>query len=197
MKFTILTALLISITSLAQGQINLVFSEGLGGLTISASGTFQVSFEVPTNAMSSGIRNSFGVQSIRSAPNPNQSYYQDPNEGGDLPIILTIDETGPTSRTGDTFGFFFNPANTVGGSLVFGPANFSSNPLDPTNAVEGTITFASLGFAELGISEGQSGSFFIGGQTYNWSIVPEPSTYAALLGLTALGLVAWRKYNRL
>jgi hypothetical protein len=74
-----------------------------------------------------------------------------------------------------------------------------------SSALSGTLTFANNSLEDLGFSSGsntgfQSGSFAMGALTINWSAqglsaVPEPSTYAALFGVLALGLAIHRRRN--
>jgi hypothetical protein len=72
--------------------------------------------------------------------------------------------------------------------------------MDPTASIAGSLTFASTDLAELGFdaAEIESGGTLTsewGPTTLLWTatVVPEPSTYAAIFGYIALGVIAIRR----
>jgi len=100
--------------------------------------------------------------------------------------------TEATSYSGDGLRFF------VGSSGVRVPTGY-----DRVNGtLAGSMTWSSTSLIGLGFASNAttSGSFLALGTTVNWSAtntaIPEPSTYAALFGLGALGFAAWRKRRK-
>jgi hypothetical protein len=94
---------------------------------------------------------------------------------GDYALVNTY-----ADKTGDDFGIYYQPE---GGSGFYGPRGFTSG-----TSLSGSITYTGADFATFGITPDTSGSFNMNGQTFNWTAVPEPSTYAAFLGLAGLAL---------
>ena len=184
-KYKILTVFALGFATLAQAQINLTFQEGPQGLTISAAGTFQAGVNGSyDNSLGTLIENNASYQRIISTPSAIQSSYGGfgaVNPAGDtLPIQVPLAQTYTNfTREGDVFGFTYAPA---GASFVHGPSGFVAG-----NSISGSITFATLGFADIGMGISDSGSFAIGGQTFTWSAIPEPSNHA-LIFTGALGI---------
>jgi len=80
---------------------------------------------------------------------------------------------------------------TIGASYAVAAGTASSASFTIDGAPVGTINGLSIDMVSGANMEMRSQKV----QTYvdNFSVVPEPSTYAALLGLMALGFVAWRR----
>ena len=99
-------------------------------------------------------------------------------------------------------------------SLTAGNISGNATGFDPAQSYNFTIATATGGISGFSAAAfGIDATLFQGNSTtaQNWSVglsgnslllnynptaVPEPSTYAALAGLAALGLVAWRRRNR-
>lgn len=98
-----------------------------------------------------------------------------------------------TSFSGDPIRFF------QGSSGVRVPTGFDT----ATGTLAGTMLWTSLSLMDLGFASNAttSGSFAAFGTTVNWSAtnsaIPEPGTYAAMLGLAGLGFaLVWRRTRR-
>jgi len=97
-----------------------------------------------------------------------------------------------TSFSGDPIRFF------QGSSGVRVPTGFDR----ATGTLAGTMLWTSISLVDLGFASNAttSGSFAALGTTVNWSAtnsaIPEPSTYAGMLGLAALCFVAVRRRAR-
>lgn len=183
MKTRILFAIMLGIGSLAQGQITLTFEESGSDLVVEAFGTFQVA-----------ATSSFGGDAqylARGATSNswNTVYALDTLFGststatlsGDVPLMANIDIFVSYAGTGDSFGY--ETSNSDG--WVYGPVGFGVS-----DSVSGSTTFTNVSFSDIGLGAGDSGTFFIGAQQFNWaaiSPVPEPSTYA-LISMGVLGV---------
>lgn len=55
------------------------------------------------------------------------------------------------------------------------------------------MTLDSVSLSDLGLTQGDSNSFSIGGQTVNWTTVLETSSYGAILGFASMVLFADRR----
>ncbi|MCC5788620.1 MAG: PEP-CTERM sorting domain-containing protein [Opitutales bacterium] len=87
-----------------------------------------------------------------------------------------------TSGSGTDFVFDFEGFNaTTQGSYTL--VTFDSSDFDVSDFSAINITYDS----------GLSGQFDLTGSTLDFTVIPEPSTYAAILGLGALGLMIWRR----
>ena len=87
--------------------------------------------------------------------------------------------------TGDPFGFDL--------TYVYGPSSFTSSTI-----IAGSVTYAGVNLTDLGFDAAEiaNGGTLTGtGGTVNWtaSVVPEPSTYAAILGFISLAFVTIRR----
>lgn len=87
-------------------------------------------------------------------------------------------------------------STTLGTSL----SSFYVNGIDSTFTVTTGASFSALsGFLPTVLGD-YSGSLdsvmLVGTVTYDYTAVPEPSTYALLLGVGTLGLVGWRRFRR-
>lgn len=199
MRKSLLFSIFLIFGTIAHGQIILDFEEVGTDLRVTASGTFQVN-------SASNITTSPGVKLIRQ-PNSGHiqnvlwSFWGDPNGNtgdylglsvsGTLPVQMDVN-TSLGERTGNMFGY-----EIVGGSgHVYGPASFSAG-----DSISGTATFYNLGFANIGMTAGTSGSFSVGSQNFNWNAitaVPEPSTYALIsIGVLGACLILKRRHLQL
>ncbi len=86
--------------------------------------------------------------------------------------------------SGDSFSF--------SSTSVDAPLGYSSG-----SPLSGTATFANKDLvSDMGFTPGDSGSFSGGGNTINFTVVPEPSTWATLAGVAMLGLACWRRKTK-
>ena len=93
----------------------------------------------------------------------------------------TGEESEPTQISGDAFGIFQN-------SLVL-PDDWTSG-----SEISGQMTWANTSLASLGVDSSQVHTWTLRGTGDTITmVVPEPSSYALLLGGLALGLVAIRR----
>jgi hypothetical protein len=177
------SAAILGLGSIAKANISIVFSyNALTGTTATYSGNWNVG----SNGNQWQFQNYMDATSFVSTNENLQTGF------GFLDVTPTLPWTMSTSATGhsgDTFGFQ--------SGRIYGPASFS--PFTPINgqATFAGKTFADLGFSPSAISAG-SGSFSLGVPgTINWSItpaaIPEPSSYAALLGSMGLGFALMRR----
>ena len=145
------------------------FSDGSGGGT-STTISHITFYAIPTQNGNTSYRSYLGG-GVDFAPN--ESSY---------PWV----SAAATGTTGEAFGFNENS--------VYGPIT----GFTPSTPIEGTMTFinstlTTLGFDASEIANG--GSLTGAGGTVNWSasVVPEPSTYAAIFGCVALGFTVIRR----
>lgn len=94
---------------------------------------------------------------------------------------------GPTSRSGDSFGIY--------GTNLDVPSGFTSG------SITGAMFFQDRTLADLGISYGLNVNTTLSGSSDSIILttsaaVPEPSTYAAIVGLFALSAVVYRRRVR-
>ena len=95
--------------------------------------------------------------------------------------LWTAFTTGSGIPAGDTFLF----ADTV----IDAPSGYVAG-----NNINGSLTFLNMDLVNnMGFTLGDSGAFTGSGNTINFTVVPEPSTTAALAGLATLGFVALRR----
>lgn len=160
--------------SCAQAQINLQFEESGDDLIVSWSGSWDV------DAYATGIANDTSISaSALHAYTSGYGYYP---SGFATPFPWSGSFTA--SSVEGTFGF--------DATSVYGPIGFTSGTL-----LTGSMTFTNVGYADLGLTLSDTGSFSGTSGTVNWSVgasaVPEPSTYAALLGAAGLLFAAVRR----
>lgn len=194
---------------------NLLLSGSLtGGLSVSNGAVFSGSGTVGGAATIAGTHNpgnSPGIQTFASdltyhtgasvnwELNDNTSTQGDPTAVFDQVVVGgTLDFAGPTS-----LALSFNGAgSTVDWSNAFWLSNQSWKIYD-TAAVSGfgNLSLTSANWADASgdlfdtVLAGSSFSLsVVGTDVYlDYAAIPEPSTYAALLGLAGLALVAWRR----
>jgi|GEM_PF-5444927 len=84
--------------------------------------------------------------------------------------------------TGDAFGVTEN--------AVYAPSPYLSG-----STLSGESVWAGKNFGDLGVTTGANGSFnlSVSGDLITWSAVPEPSSYALIVGLVALGMMFARR----
>lgn len=90
--------------------------------------------------------------------------------------------------TGDTVGFMIDATNVS----IFVPQGYAfGSPLTSTWVLDASL--ADLGFSAQQIADGASGSINLIHDTATWVVIPEPGTYAALLGVLVLGVALLRR----
>ena len=113
-------------------------------------------------------------------PHSNSPFYDGPRLGNGFGYG-TGTKLEPTQTSGDAFGIYQN-------SLVL-PEDWTSG-----SEISGQMTWANTSLASLGIDSSQVHTWTLRGTFDTISmVVPEPSSYALLLGGLALGLVALRR----
>lgn len=158
-----------------------------GNVVFSLSGSFDTSGLTPTAA---------------TAFSGGGSVYPDAGGHGDINFnssSVNIEEWSATTIPSFGFttpGFQFATTNT-GDTVVFNSAGFS---LDQ-NYVSGSpltaeMTFASTTFSAMGITAGTYVANLPNSQTYTLTSVPEPSTYAMLLGGLGCGAAVFARRRR-
>ena len=92
-----------------------------------------------------------------------------------------------TKGTGSTFAFdFLNFNATAQGTFTL--MNFASTTFtDVSDFSASNITY----------DAGLSGQFVLNADSLQFAVIPEPSTYALLLGIFTFGLLLWRKRKTL
>jgi hypothetical protein len=91
--------------------------------------------------------------------------------------------TPASSFTGDVFGFT--------GPSAFAPIGYVAG-----QSIAGSLTFDNTDVVTMGFTPGESGVFSGGGNTVNYSVVPEPSQYAFLAGVATLTMLVMRRRLR-
>jgi hypothetical protein len=168
-------------------------------LNFTYDGTNTVStFTVATNTFSSSLF--YGGPTNYVAHDLDGGYYtaqygtQDVYGNGTTPFTNTAwgSDLSATSYSGDAFSL------QLGGYITV-PQGYN---LATGTALTGSMTWANTDLVTLGFASNSSasGSFNGMGATVNWSTtntsaIPEPSTYAAIFGACALGLVAYRRHR--
>lgn len=191
MKTKLLPILLLCLGSIAHGQITLTLIDDGSDLKIVGAGTYQVSSTSNTTFTEGRIAS--GTHKVMSSLHSTYGHFNatlppDPN----LYIFTSSFSSIFTSiQSGSPFGFHATPG---GPGTVYGPASFG---VGTVLAPDSYMTFTGLGLSDVGLLAGQSGSFNIGGQQFNWSAVPEPSTYALIsVGTLAVLFVMRRRFRK-
>lgn len=181
LKKAIPAILLLGFTSLsgpaAQAQMTVVFTETPSDLVVSYSGnwaTFNATSDDTLNlaqTANSSVLSLAGSVDLASTTRLSGSFAWNFLSGGTV--------------SGDSFGFIT--------TVLYAPMNYVAG----TN-ISGSLTFSGQDLAALGVTAGSSGSLtYTGGVSINWSAavsaVPEPSSFATLCGLAALGLSMSRR----
>ena len=185
----ITAAAVVSFTQAAQAVINLdfVYDTGTGDTTASYSGTWSAS----SDTTFSNEEGSAGVDGRE------QSFVNLPADvgigfalaGWPRGFAVPWSETvTASSSSGDIFGFT--------NSSLYGPEFFGSR----TNIV-GSLTFVGTDLNALGFASGNAasnGTLSGDGGTVNWStaVVPEPSSYALIVGALTACVLGFRRRRR-
>lgn len=194
-----ITALGLSLLSTSEAAVNLNFEYSL--ITGDTSATFSGSYD---NIPNSGRTfTSFGLGSGLIETGFLFNYFAGAEEtvfassGTVLPWANAPDTTpvsgiyAPDQQIGfGEWSFFSNSSNDT---LVVPFGYQAGDPLSPVTMIWEDDSLADLGFVNGNIND--SGSFIIGGETFNWStaVVPEPSYYGTLVGGLLLLFAASRR----
>lgn len=202
-----------TLTSSLQGTQ--IIAQGSGELNISNGGIFNAddsvvdntvkTFNVETMTINGGtlttndrIRFAFGVNGtlkvIGSSSTLNGKDLQQTASANTQTFEWIFDATGisPISMSG-----FANPSGidviNIDGSLYSGGAGTFDliSAVNIADVFSGTLNVTGLGEQGVGWNFIQS----VDDNLFQIQVVPEPSTFAFMLGLAALGLVAWRRRN--
>lgn len=179
------------------GPVSFVSASALSSLTKSGNGTMTLSGQstyTGTTNLNAGML-SLGVNSALFSGSPFRA------GGGTLALnghtqtlgLLTITANSVFNfgGAGGTLTFANSSAQTWGGTLTITNYNTATNSLRFGDSSAGlTPTQLSLlRFADYGNATGQIDAF----GKITPSAIPEPATYAVLVGLGSLGLAAWRR----
>ena len=115
-------------------------------------------------------------------PSSNSPFYDGPRLGTVGRGFGTGTELEPTQISGDVFGIYQN-------SLAL-PGDWTSG-----SNISGQMTWADTSLESLGVDTSQDHIWTLRGtgDTITMSVIPESSSYALFLGITAIGLVALRR----
>ena len=174
------------LASSVQGAMFINVIESYTSVVFSYSGSLNTSGLVSTTDPSTavGIRPSSGI--FLNVPVTSTAYnaFTTPVRFGDSTATVV-----PDLFTGDTFGLSGNTLRMpqgyvsgiwITGSMTFNNADFASLGLDPSG---GPYVWTRIGFPEDTI-------------TMTFSPAPEPSAYAAILGLAGLATASLRRRRR-
>lgn len=100
----------------------------------------------------------------------------------------TISNASASSASGDSFGF---AAGVAGVATFYAPANYSSG-----ESIAGSLTFSGHTLTSLGFTAGDSGTFSGAGNIVNFTVVPEPSAFAAVTALVVAGCLVFVRRRR-
>lgn len=171
-------------TAHAQMLLNIV--EDNSDLVFTWSGNWSV-WNFPN---SNGDYTQLKVNSLTlTAINGSASYVTD-NYPGDADLPLGWNAITGGTMSGDAFGW----DNQGHFYYLYAPLGYTAS--DP---ISGSAIFANKSYSDLGVTDGQSGTItFNSGNYFQWSIgtsaVPEPGTYAAIVGFLSLcGTVIHRR----
>lgn len=182
-------------TTISAGSINLANASGSAfgtgdvtvqpGATLTGTGSFTGALILDAGAtLNPG--NSPGLMTIGSGSvlNGNLNF-----EIGGLTRGIEYDAINIDGDGNLTFG------GTLNLSLIndFAPSSGDTFDLFNYTAATGTFDTVNLGSLSSGLAWDTSALYTTGTLSVITSAVPEPSTYAAILGACALGFVAWRK----
>ena len=135
---------------------------------------------------------------------------QDLSSGGFIQLTgatYDIYGNGSTPFTNTSWGSTLAAASYTGGPFELQAGGYVDVPhgynLTTGSALTGTMTWTNTDLVALGFTSNlaANGSFSAMGATVNWSTtntsaVPEPASYAALLGLSALGFVVYKRRRK-
>lgn len=197
MKMRFLLALILSTGSIVHSQITLTFQENGSDLIVFAGGQYEISFDSTDGSYSTLLYRAVDFH-ILWHRNGSGAISASGTFTGDYPFELgdSFYRNGIAVSGSDPFGFYTD-INDPTNSFVYGPAGFGPG----TTLSAGTkVTFTGTSLIEFGMGVGDSGTFSIGTQTFNWSAisaVPEPSTYAAIaFGVLGFTLIAKRRVRK-
>lgn len=181
----LLGSLSLALAPKASAQMTLTFTETDGSTTLSYSGSWEIWTLAANPSVGSAYAQIF-AGAIYSRPAGTDSYSSAVAYAGDGSWSPTATTVGGVLTSGsDSFSF------STGG--INAPFGYSAG--DP---ISGSVLFSGSSLSDLGLS-GSSGAInMTGGVTaISWSAsvsaVPEPSTYAAIFGVIALGGAACRR----
>lgn len=151
-------------------------SASFDGSAAGSPGVFPLNFSVYDDGYAT--TNTLGYQASFSITN---------NTGSDQPVSTDSLEFGVSGLYAIDAGLNLTPTF----SIVSGDTLITSQLITTYNAGTGTFTFKNdQGFT---ITNGTTLTFT---GNFNTSAVPEPSTYAAIFGLAALGLALWQRRRK-
>lgn len=162
--------------------------------------------EYPATTGNTQIGVTSGLSSYFSSTNGYAGYYAIVYIGGfaNQAVNMTLIGSTNANRTGDATTYYFRPVSPVS-SVTWSQISNTSNLGDNNNPAGNYAIYGSKDnpltsdtyYVTLD-SMTSSGTFgaYIGGVQFVGVAIPEPSTYAALAGLGALGLVMWKRRRR-
>lgn len=101
-----------------------------------------------------------------------------------------IKDSGDWTSTTTTTGTPSGDAFAFGSTFTDAPDGYTAG-----DNISGSVTFANLDLVtDMGFTLGDAGTWSsLGGNTLNYTVVPEPAAFAAIGGILALGLAAYRR----
>ncbi|QYY37020.1 PEP-CTERM sorting domain-containing protein [Ruficoccus sp. ZRK36] len=189
---------LLAILSLAfwanttRAEVKLVINEVDGNVVVTGSGSFNLadlSYKsyIPKSNLWPSLKASTSVIYVGPAAYTTIDVYDGifsgPSSFGDGNSFISVN-----SGTGDTFGF------ALVTSTLYVPEDYVSGV-----ALSATSTYEDATLSNLGLTSGIYTWTWGSGENADYlelTIVPEPATYAALIGVLCLGLVAWRRKSK-
>jgi hypothetical protein len=170
----------LSFTSAAHAAINLdfVYDPATQNTTATYEGNWDITYGTNVNY---GNSETFTSDLLRVTIHGGSGYYH-----GESAVTLPWTTASINSHTGADFGF-----SSIG--QIYGPLGF-----DSTTDILGTMTFVAQDLGDLGFNSAEiayGGVITTPGGAVNWTAtaVPEPSTYAGIVGIVALAAVAIRR----
>lgn len=190
----LLIAALLTLAALPASAVLLIKIQEVGpDLVLTATGDYD--FSGATQGLSVGLGNDAVI--IANSPNGYVAMgWATPNPGGtgqgfhitfSSPIVGTSGVITPSVFSA-THPFYLSPVNNA---ITIPPGA----PL-VASGINNYALFPNASYADIGVSPGMMTVNWAGGDGAIVVVVPEPSTYIALAGFGALGLLVWRRRKR-
>jgi hypothetical protein len=173
-----------------RGDENNSFRWSIGNIGTAVTGDF-----ASTTPFSGGTRRNFvfaaATGTATTALNQHSAGFTSPVDGGTITALTGLAASNFAASSSDAFHISVSFTRTATGLDIVKNFGGSISSASFTTAVANDFIFNTIAF-----SFNNAGAYAISLDNISVSVVPEPSSFAALAGLGALGMVASRRRRR-